>query len=32
MSDSARLDAQLLICHACDIEQTKIIAHPEQAT
>ena len=24
------LDAQLLLCHACNIEQTKIIAHPEQ--
>lgn len=30
ISDSARLDAQLLICHACNIEQTSIIAHPEQ--
>lgn len=30
ISTSAKLDAQLLVCHACDIEQTKIIAHPEQ--
>ncbi len=30
VSDSAKLDAQLLLCHACKIEQTKIIAHPEQ--
>jgi release factor glutamine methyltransferase len=29
-SESAKLDAQLLLCHACDIEQTTIIAHPEQ--
>ncbi len=29
VSDSAKLDAQLLLCHACNIEQTKIIAHPE---
>ena len=29
ISDSAKLDAQLLICHACKFEQTKIIAHPE---
>lgn len=30
ISDSANLDAQLLICHACDIEQTNIIAYPEK--
>lgn len=30
ISDSARLDAQLLICHTCNVEQTFIIAHPEQ--
>ncbi|QMU61538.1 MAG: peptide chain release factor N(5)-glutamine methyltransferase [Gammaproteobacteria bacterium] len=31
ISDSAKLDAQLLLCHVCKIKQTKIIAHPEQA-
>ena len=30
ISASAKLDAQLLICHACNIEQTKIITYPEQ--
>ena len=30
ISTSAKLDAQLLICHACNIEQTKIITYPEQ--
>ncbi len=30
ISESAKLDAQLLICHACNIEQTQLIAHPEQ--
>lgn len=29
VSKSAKLDAQLLIRHVCNIEQTKIIAHPE---
>jgi len=29
-SESARLDAQLLLCYACNIEQTAIIAHPEK--
>jgi release factor glutamine methyltransferase len=29
VSDNAKLDAQLLICHVCNIEQTKFIAHPE---
>ncbi len=31
VSDSAKLDAQLLLCHACSIEQTTVIAHPEQS-
>lgn len=30
ISDSAKLDAQLLICMVCKIEQTRIIAYPEQ--
>ncbi len=30
ISASAKLDAQMLICHACNIEQTKIITYPEQ--
>ena len=30
ISDSAKLDAQLLVCHVCNIDQTKIIAYPEQ--
>ncbi len=30
ISDSAKLDAQLLLCHACKFEATKIIAYPEQ--
>ncbi len=28
---SARLEAQLLVCKACAIEQTRLIAHPEEA-
>jgi len=30
VSDSAKLDAQLLACYACNITQTTIIAHPNQ--
>lgn len=30
ISDSAKLDAQLLVCQACNFAQTKLIAHPEQ--
>lgn len=30
VSETAKLDAQLLVGHTCKIEQTKIIAHPEQ--
>jgi release factor glutamine methyltransferase len=30
ISESAKLDAQLLLCNACQFEQTKIIAHPDQ--
>ncbi len=30
ISDSAKLDAQLLLCYICNIRQTTIIAHPEQ--
>ncbi len=30
LSDSPKLDAQLLLCHACNFEPTKIIAHPEK--
>lgn len=30
ISDSAKLDARLLTCHACSIEQTQLLAHPEQ--
>jgi len=30
VSDSATLDAQLLICHACNINHTKLISYPEQ--
>ena len=29
VSDNPRLDAQLLVCHACDIEQTRLFAHPD---
>ncbi|MEJ2114642.1 MAG: peptide chain release factor N(5)-glutamine methyltransferase [Gammaproteobacteria bacterium] len=29
ISDSSKLDAQLLLCHVCNIGQTTIIAHPE---
>lgn len=28
-SDSANLDARILVCYACDIDQTRLIAHPE---
>lgn len=27
--DNPRLDAQFLVCHACDIEQAGLFAHPE---
>ena len=30
ISDCAQLDAQLLVCHSCDIELTTLIAHPEK--
>ena len=30
ISDSPKLDAQLLLCYICNIRQTTIIAHPEQ--
>jgi release factor glutamine methyltransferase len=30
ISESAKLDAQLLLCNACQLKQTKIITHPEQ--
>lgn len=30
ISDSAKLDAQLLLCNACEIQLTKIIAYPGQ--
>ncbi|MFK7816545.1 MAG: peptide chain release factor N(5)-glutamine methyltransferase [Gammaproteobacteria bacterium] len=30
ISDSAKLDAQLLLCKACKFEPTTIFAHPEQ--
>jgi len=30
VSDSANLDARLLTCHACGIEPTQLITHPEQ--
>lgn len=30
ISDSAKLDARLLTCHACKTEQTQLISHPEQ--
>ncbi len=30
VSDSAQLDAQLLVCHCCDTELTALIAHPEK--
>ncbi|MCY4420498.1 MAG: peptide chain release factor N(5)-glutamine methyltransferase [Gammaproteobacteria bacterium] len=29
VSDNPRLDAQLLVCHACNIEQVRLFAHPE---
>ncbi len=29
VSDNPRLDAQLLVCHACDIEHAGLFAHPE---
>ena len=29
ISDSANLDARLLTCHACNIEQTQLITNPE---
>ena len=29
VSNTAILDAQLLVCHACNIERTKLIANPE---
>ena len=29
ISESAKLDAQLLICHACNLEHTKLLTHPE---
>ena len=29
-SDSPALDAQVIICHACDVEQTTVLAHPEK--
>lgn len=29
VSDNPRLDAQFLVCHACDIEQARLLAHPE---
>lgn len=29
ISDNPRLDAQLLVCHACGIEQAELFAHPE---
>ncbi len=29
-SDSAKLDAQLLVCHTYNIKQTKLIAYPEK--
>lgn len=29
ISDNPRLDAQLLVCHACDIGQAELYAHPE---
>ncbi len=29
VSDNPRLDAQLLVCHACGIEQTRLFAHPD---
>ena len=29
VSDNPRLDAQLLVCHACGIEQAELFAHPE---
>ena len=29
VSDHPRLDAQLLVCHACSIELAKLFAHPE---
>lgn len=29
VSDNPRLDAQFLVCHACGIEQAKLLAHPE---
>lgn len=30
ISESAKLDAQLLICHACNTDQTKLITYPEK--
>lgn len=30
ISDSAKLDAQLLVCHTCNTDQTKLITHPEK--
>ena len=30
ISDSPALDARILLCHACKIEQTTVLAHPEQ--
>ncbi len=30
VSDCAKLDAQLLLCYVCNIEQTTIIAHPNR--
>lgn len=30
VSDSAKLDAQLLLCKACEFEPTTLFAHPEQ--
>ena len=30
ISESCMLDAQLLICEACEIKPTKLYAHPEQ--
>ena len=29
ITDCAKLDAQLLLCHACSINQTTLIAHPK---
>lgn len=28
---SNRLDAQILLCHACNVEQSNVIAHPEKS-